>query len=311
VKAKVVPGVLVFLALLPVSALSPAPLEKRDAIHINELVRRAAANHQARQVLQNDYTYLAHGVWSSSGLRTKHLRPSSADFEIMSLEGEPYMRQIRYNNQPMSPEQEKRQMAVMEAFAKARREAKKRPGRPRSFYTALELPIAQLPEAFNLHVKGKQRLDGREVYVIEALPKDGLFKDGQGPADDEQEHARHFKMKLWIDPEEAQIVKLEAEVVRDIVMTGIPTIAGPVVNETPLVSESQRMRFLGKPGSIIRLEWTKLDDGAWLPKHAYSKMQERIWLDFPNSDSSSRWREERDWTYSSYKKFRVKATIVP
>jgi hypothetical protein len=317
VKAKVVPGVLAFLALLPLSALSaPSPLEKRDAIQIDELVRGAAANHQARRVLQNDYTYVAHCVWSRFGSGTKRPKPSSADFEIMFLEGEPYMRQIRYNNQPISPEQEKRQMAVMDAFAKARREAKKKPGRPSSFYTALELPIAQLPEAFNLHMKGKQRLDGREVYVIEALPKDaipkdGLPKDGQGPAGDEQEHARHFKMKLWIDPGEAQIVKLEAVVVRDIVMTDIPTITGPFVNETPLVSESQQVRFLDKPGGIIRVEWTKLDDGAWLPKHFYSKMQERIWLDLPNSDSSSLWRKERDWTYSNYKKFRVKATIVP
>jgi len=304
-----VPGVLVLLALLPVSALSaPALSEERDAININinELVRQAVANHEARQVLRNDYTYLVHCVWSSSDPRTKQRRPSSADLEIMFLEGEPYMRQTRYNSQPLSPEQEKRQIAVMEAFAKARREAKSRPGGVPSFYTALELPIAQLPDAFNLHVKGKQRLYGREVYVIEALPK-----DNQGPADGDQEHARHFKMKLWIDPGEAQIVKVEGEVVRDVVVTGIPTIAGPIVNETPQVFESQRMRFLGKPGSIIRMEWTKLDDGAWLPKHAYSNIQERIWLDLPNADSSSRWREERDWTYSNYKKFRVKATIVP
>jgi hypothetical protein len=305
-KAQLVPGALVFLALLPVSILAgPARSEKRAAIDINELVRRAAANFKAREDLRNDYTYLAHYVWSRSDLRGRRPRPSTADFEIVFLEGEPYMRQIRSNDQPLPPEEEKRQIAVMEAFARARRQAKSRPGGLPAFYTALKLPVAQLPDAFDLHVKGRQRLDGREVYVIEALPK-----ANQNPADAGQEHARHFKMKLWVDPEEAQLVKIEGEVVKDIVVTGIPTLPGPMANETPMVFESQRIRRLYKPGSIIGEEWTRLDDGAWLPKHAHAKVQERIWLELPEANSSP-WREVRDCTYSGYKKFRVKTTILP
>jgi hypothetical protein len=223
----------------------------------------------------------------------------------MFIEGEQYMRQIRYNDQPLPPEQEKLQIALMETFARAHREARNRPGGLPSFYTALELPIAQLPDAFDLHIKGRQRLDDREVYVLEALPK-----DNPEPADADLEHARHFKMKLWIDPEEVQIVKIEGEVVKEIVVTGIPTAPGPMENETPPVFESQRIRYLYKPGSLIGEEWTKLDDGVWLPKHVHAKIQERIWLGFPNANSSP-WREVSDCTYSGYKKFRVKATIVP
>jgi hypothetical protein len=305
-KARVVSGALVLLILLAVSVpAAPAPSQKRAAIDINELVSRAAANFKAREVLCNDYTYLVHYEWSSFDARAKRRRPSTADFEIMFLEGEPYMRQIRYNDQPLPPEQEKRQIARMEAFARARREAKSRPGGLPAFYTALELPVAQLPDAFELHMKGRQRLDDREVYVIEAVPK-----VNQNPANAGRDHARHIKMKLWIDPEEAQIVKIEGEVVKEISVTGVPTVYGPIANETPLVVESQQHRRLYKPGSTIGEEWTKLDDGDWLPKHVHYKMQERIWLDFPNSNSS-RWREESDCTYSGYKKFRVKATIVP
>jgi hypothetical protein len=164
-KAKLVPGALVFLALLPVSTpADPARSEKRAAIDINGLVRHAAANFKGREDLRNDYTYLAHYVWSSFDTRGMRPKPSTADFEIMFIEGEQYMRQIRYNDQPLPPEQEKRQIAVMEAFARARREAKSRSGGLPYFYTALELPIAQLPDAFDLHMKGRQRLDDREVY---------------------------------------------------------------------------------------------------------------------------------------------------
>jgi hypothetical protein len=142
-------------------------------------------------------------------------------------------------------------------------------------------------------------------YMIEALPK-----VNQNPTDAGQEHARHFKMKLWIDLEEAQIVKIEGEVVKEIVVTDVPTAPDPIENETPLVIESQQHRRLYKAGSVIGEEWTRLDDGAWLPKHVHYKIQERIWLDFPNANSSH-WREESDCTYSGYKKYRVKATIRP
>jgi hypothetical protein len=304
-KAKLVPGALIFLSLLPVSVpATPAPPEKREAVEITGLVRHAAANFKEREDLRNDYMYLAHFVWSSFDPRRRRPKPSTADFEIVFLEGEPYMRQIKSNDQPLSPEAEKREIGVMEAFAKARREAKRRPGGLPGFYTALKLPVAQLPDAFDLHVKGRRRLDDREVYVIEALPK-----ANQNPADAGQEHARHFKMKLWIDPEEAQIVKIEGEVIKEIVVTGIPTIPDPG-KEQPTVVESQRYQHLYKPGSVIGQEWTKLDDGAWLPKHVYSKIQERMWLELPKADSSP-WRDVRDCTYSGYKKFRVKATIVP
>lgn len=305
-KAKLVPGALVFLALLPVSTpAGPARSEKRAAIDINGLVRHAAANFKGRDDLRNDYTYQAHYVWSSFDTRRRRPRPSTMDFEIVFLEGEPYMRRIKYDNQPLSPEEEKRQIVLMEAFAKARREAKNRPGGLPAFYTALKLPVAQLPDAFDLHVKGRQRLDDREVYVIEALPK-----VNQNPADAGQEHARHFKMKLWIDPEEAQIVKIEATVVRELVVTGVPAILNPIANEMPLVIEPQQQRSLYKAGSVIGEEWTRLDDGAWLPKHTYAKIQKRIWLELPKADSSP-WREVRDCTYSGYKKFRVKTTILP
>lgn len=305
-KIRAMPGVLVFLALLPISPLAPpAPPEKHGAAEITGLARRAAANFKEREALHNDYTYLAHYVWSSFDLRGKRPRPSTADYEIVFLEGEPYMRQIKSNDQPLPPEEEKRQIALMEAFARARREAKSRPGGLPAFYKALEFPVAQLPDAFDLHAKGRQRLDGREVFVIEAIPK-----DKQEPAGPDQEHARHFKMKLWIDPEEAQIVKIESEVVKEIMVTNIPTAQGANANETPMVFESQRSRRLYKPGSIIGEEWTRLDDGAWLPKYSHAKIQERMWLQLPKADSSP-WLEVRDCTYSGYKKFRVKTTIVP
>jgi hypothetical protein len=293
---------MVFLGLCSASALP----QKQDAVDIRDLVRRAAANYQARQAQRNDYTYLAHCVWSRDDRRIKHPRAFSEDYEVMFLEGEPYMRLVRHNNQPVSPEEEKQERVMREAFIRAQREAKSKPGRSPSSYMPFDLPMAQLADEFDLRKRGQQRLDDRRVYVIEAAPANG---QGRGNAD--QERAYHFRMKLWIDAAETQIVKVEAVIIKDIVETNIPTMSYPIVNDTPEVYESKKLRRLYKPGTRMSEEWTRLSEGVWLPKHVWWKGGVRFWWQLPNSNSSFDWRECHDWTYSDYKRFRVKSTILP
>jgi hypothetical protein len=307
-------ALLLFLtqSLVPVSVLSrPALAQGRDSIDIQDLVRRAAANHKARKPLQNDYTYLAHCVWSRFDVRTKPASPASDDYEIMIIEGEPYMRLIRVNGRPLTPDEEKRQTLMTEAFAKARREAKSKPGGLPYYYTALQLPIALLADQYDLRSRGHQQLDGRDVQVIDALPR-----DRQPPANAEEEHARHFKMRLWINTAEAQIVKIEGGIVRDVMVTDIPTISDPTFsyptfNNPSVVSEPMQIQFLYKRGTTMTMEWTKLSDGAWLPKRTRSRGKYRLWLGLPNSTSYSDWLDSGDWTYYDYKKFRVNSTILP
>jgi hypothetical protein len=299
-------ALLLFLAqsLVPVSVLSrPALAQGHGSIDIQDLVRRAAANHKARQPLQNDYTYLAHLDRSNFDVPNKRPSPASCDYDVMFIEGEPYMRLIRLNDRPLSPGEEKRETLLREAFAKAKREAKSKGGPPR--YAALELPTAQLADQYDLRSRGQQQLDGRDVQVIEALPR-----DRQPPANADEEHARHFKMKLWIDAAEAQIVKIEGEIVKDFMVTETPTISYPNVNAAAVVSESKQTQVLYKRGTTILVEWTKLSDGAWLPKRMRSRVKYR-WRERPNSNFSSNWLDWFDWTYSDYKKFRVNSTILP
>jgi len=169
-----------------------------------------------------------------------------------------------------------------------------------------DLPMAQLADEFDLRKKSQQRLDDRRVYVIEAAPG-----NDQGRSNADQEQAHHFRMKFWIDAAEAQIVKVEAVIIRDIVVTDIPTMSYPIVNDTPEVYESKKLRLLYKPGTKMSAEWTKLSEGVWLPKHVRWKGGERIWRLLPNSNSSSDLREFHDCTYFDYKRFRVKSTILP
>jgi hypothetical protein len=291
---------LVLLGLCSASALP----QKQDAIDVRDLVRRAAANYEARQAQRNDYTYLAHCVWFRDDRRTKHPRTYSDDSEVMFLEGEPYVRLVRHDNQPLSPEEEKQERVVRESLARARCEGKSKGGASPSPYMPFDLPMAQLADEFDLRKKSQQRLDDRTVYVIEAAP--GNDQD-RGNAD--QERAHHFRMKLWIDAAEAQIVKVEAVIIRDIVVTAMPAMSYPIVNDAPEVYESKKLRRLYKPGTTMSAEWTRLSEGVWLPNHVRWKASDRIW--WPNSSSSLNWRESQDCTYFDYKRFRVKSTILP
>ena len=297
-------GTCVLMVLLVLYSASALP-QKQDAIDIRDLVRHAAANYKAREAQRYDYTYLAHCVWSRDDRRIKHPRTYSADYEVLFLEGEPYMRLVRRDNQPVSPDEEKRERVMREAFVKARREGKGKPGSPSS-YMPFDLPITQLADEFDLRKRGQQRLDGRRLYVIEAAPV-----NGQGRSNADQEQAYHFRMKLWIDAAETQIVKVEAVIIRDIVVTDMLTMSYPIVNDTPEVYESKKVRWLYKPGTTMSAEWTRLSEGVWLPNHVRWKGGERIWWQLPNSNSSSDLREFRDWTYFDYKRFRVKSTILP
>jgi hypothetical protein len=305
-KASTVLSFLVFVGLFSHAVSTrpePSNQKKREAVDIQHLVRRAVANHQARQFLTKDYTFQAHCTWSHYDQRTKPHPPSTADYEIVFVGSDQYMRETRRNGQPLSLEQEKHQIAMMEAFLKARREAASRPGRDELFYSRLQLPIAQLPDAFILQGKGKTILDDREVYVVQARPKDGTES-----ADNDQQSARRFKMTLWIDAVEEQLVKVEGELLRDIVESEIPAISSLTDDDTMRVTKSSWSR-LYKAGSIVSLEWTKVGPNVWLPKHIYSKAQERWWTN--DATSAGIWRDERDWTYSNYKRFGVTTTIAP
>lgn len=272
---------------------------------MKDLVRRAVANHVARKSSSKDYTYLAHCVWSSFDTRYKHGPSRNEDLEIMFIEGEQYMHALKRDGQPLSPEQARRETAVMEAVAKARREGKDMGGGLASMDTFFELPFDQLAVEFYLHAKGRQHLDGHEVQVIEASPK-----DTRETAGNDQEQVRHFVFKLWIDSTEAQIVKLHGTVIQELAWMPY-RISIPIGSEVPELVESGKTRVLYKPGTTLRFEWTKLPDGAWLPKHTHVKAPQRRWTNFPDESSSQPWLDVRDWTYTDYKKFRVTSRIVP
>ena len=296
------PGLLLLVTLF--FGLHPSPQDakaaKPDSSSVAELVGRAVANYKNREAQLDNYTYLAHVVRTEFDRHSHPTDQITGTDEIMFLEGAPYRRVVLLNGRPLSAEQLQQRDIILEGEARARRAGHNN----HPVQTFFPAPIAQLPQQFRLRRRGKQILDGREVLLIEALPDDQ--HQHAGP---DQEYASHFKMKLWIDVTEAQIVRAESEVVRD-----------GLAFERDAASFLPGPRFSGittyrieiARGSVAAMQWTKVNNEDWLPQWSSWKTPRETFIALsPQPRTPLSARDRSFTTYSDYKKFRVGTRIMP
>jgi hypothetical protein len=60
-----------------------------------------------------------------------------------------------------------------------------------------------------------------------------------------------------------------------------------------------------EPGTVLSIEWTKINGEVWLPKNGHIKGRFRL------LPSRNVYPEEGEATYSDYKKFRVDTKVLP
>jgi hypothetical protein len=96
--------------------------------------------------------------------------------------------------------------------------------------------------AFDFKVAGEERLEGHNVYVLEATPRPGYQPNSR-----ETKVLTGMRGRLWIDKDDYQWVKVEAEVVK-------PVWFG---------------WFIAKviPGTSFVVDQAHVMKGLWLPRH--------------------------------------------
>jgi hypothetical protein len=298
------PGQLCRLALLAPLLLFLHLFAQTEAnpSDVTEMVRTAATNFKSREPQRNDYTYLAHIVRTEFDRDGQPKGNISGTYEIMFLEGSPYRRLIQANGQPLSQEREKHEQLLEAAEAERRRSGE---GSRQTLRASFSTLIAQLPEQFRLRSRGKQLQEGRQALMIEALP------DAQRPPTmPEQEYARHFKLKVWIDLAETQIVRIESQVISDKLSLDQDL---PSFSPDMQLAGMKRFRVEVAHGTTDAMEWTKVNDEAWLPKSAYWKTARETLVDVSSSQPMApvSFPVQLTWSFSDYKKFRVDARVVP
>ena len=250
---------------------------------IRGLIRQVADKDIDNNKRQTNYTYLEReeqhhldgkGIPKSSESKTS---------DVMMIYGEQVERLIAKNDKPLSQketakEDEKIQKIIDKRKQETDEERRKRLEKEEKQRAEDREFVKDVSDAYNFRLLGIEQLEGREAYVIDAEPR----PDFQ-PHHKDAKLLTKFCFRVWIDKEEKQWVKLEAECI-DTVSWGV------------FVARIHK-------GSRILIETTRVNDEVWLPKHVDIKVDARFAL-------LKNFNEDIDLSYRDYKKFRSDTRIV-
>lgn len=263
--------------LLPVCGLhaqDPDPLE---------IIRRSVEKDRLNFERANDYSYVQHTEQRQFGRGGRVSKSESRTFDVLVIDGEPYEKLIAKDGKPLSEsearkEQEKldrelarRRQEKPEQRARRLTEREKRRREGREF-------AQEIPEAFTFRLAGQETLDGRPVWVIDAEPKPG-FK-GRAKRSD---LLTKFRGRLWIDQQDYQWVRVEAETIA-------PVRFGWILAKLD-------------PGARMRFEQRRVHGEVWLPSHAWMRLAARVAL-------VKRLDAEVEVFWRDYRKFQTDSRIT-
>jgi hypothetical protein len=340
------------LLLLPLMVARPAAAfsapDDSEKIDVQELVRQAVINFNAREALPRNYTYVETLTDHDPRLKGGH---ASDTFEVMEIRGQAFRRHVLHNGEKVAVQEDSEQdeayrakwlevehkvleeqikpghtkESLAAAVQKIMDDAGLKDWKPQLYAPAplpsmgvvtfsrtlyqFKLPLEDLSQKFHLKAKGTQVLDDRTTYLVQADPK--RMKDEADPAG-------NFKIKVWIDLKERQIVKVEGKALRagPITRADYAAFSSKVLSKKEIEERQQHLsesRLFYSEGTTIMQEWTKVNDEAWLLRHRHVKgdhmfIEKGYWgVARPRYSSSV----EYDTVDTNYRKFRVEHRILP
>jgi hypothetical protein len=248
-----------------------------------EIVRRSVELMDQNLAIARNYTFLERSetreLDADGRVKTRKVKL----YDVTLLEGSPYRRLVGRDDHPLSPEEQQgeekklqdsiaqRQKETPEQRAKRIADWERRRQRQRE-------PLLEIPDAFEFRIAGEQQLEGRDTWIIEAVPRRG-YRARSTLA----KLFPKFRGRLWIDKADYQWVKTEAEV-------------------TDTISWGLFLARLNK-GAHLSAEMTRVNGEVWLPKHIEAGGSARVAI-------FKKYRLEADTTYSNYRKFQAESHIV-
>ncbi len=227
-------GFCALLLAFPVLAFSAGP-------DVEQIIRRSVAATQADWEAAPQFSHIERDA------ETKGESKTVKTYEELMIAGSPYSRLIAIKDEPLSPaevtqEGEKLRKEIgrranESAEARVRRLARYQKDRQRTL--AL---MREMVDAFDFKLIGEDKLEGHDVYVLEATPRPGYQ-----PKSRETKVLTGMKGRLWIDKSDYQWVKVEAEVSKPVWFGWFIAKVGPGT------------RFLLEQAPVVKT--------LWLPKH--------------------------------------------
>jgi len=251
---------------------------------IRDLIRNSADKDVENTKRERDYTYIRRDEERKLDNNGKVKSTESKTYEIMVLAGEHAEKLIAKDDKPLPEkeaknEDEKIQKLIAKGEKESESDRKKRLAKADKETEEGRQFVREVADAYEFRTRGVEDINGRPAYIIDADPLPG-YK----PRLKDAKILPKVRMRLWIDKEEQQWVKIDIECI-DTFSIGL---------------------FLARinKGSTIHVEQTRVNDEVWLPKHLNLKVDARIAL-LKNFDA------EYDVTFRDYQKFRTDAVIRP
>lgn len=267
-----------------VSAAIAFPAAAADQPDPREIMRRTLQVDARQDELARNYTYLMRqdrrDLDSSGRIKERRIQT----WDVTLLDGSPYRRLVARNDQPLSPEEQAAEEQRLRQDDQARRNdtPEKRQRRIAEWQrrrSQRREEAKEIIDAFDFTLTGEQKLEGREVWVIDAKPHPGY----KGKGSTARALFPNVKARFWIDKSEYSWVRAEAEAI-DTITLGLF-----------LVRVSK--------GSRVTLEQTRVNNELWAPKRFFVTGSARIFL-----VKSLRFELEQD--FSQYRKFQAESRMV-
>ena len=280
----------------------------------SDLLRTALVNYQQRQIQTKDYEYHEHETRVTGNL---HVR-SDTTYEIMIVDGRQLRRKLG-SGVPLSPEVEATEKR--KNLENAKKEVDQQVlqhvvrGAIIGGVDDPTLALQDIPAFFEAHLVKEEMLEGRNTCVLEARPR-----KGEKPSDQVESDLRTFKLRLWIDLADRQIVQLEAVAIHPGLL-GYPSYARfnprkPDAQEAERWTSQHREQF--SKGTRITMEWRKINDEAWLPSRIHLKGNYLLPIyrtPFESieilGDGSDEQPFDVETVFSDYQKFSVTHRMIP
>lgn len=233
----------------------------------------AAAEIIRRSVEANERDWQAAPAWSS--IETVKDGNGSKAYQVIMLFGSPYRRLVRVDGAALSPRAQQQEQSKLDEETARRRsenasERAHRIGAYEKDRASDHILMLQLTDAFTFHVTGREKLSGRSVYHLRAVPRAGYR-----PPNMESHVLTGMQGQLWIDTQSFQWVKVLARVITPVHMEGFLATV--------------------KPGTFFELEKAPVSTEIWLPSHFRVQSYSRIVGLFSH-------RTYEDDTWSNYRK---------
>jgi hypothetical protein len=166
---------------------------------------------------------------------------------VWMIDGSPYYELTGLNGEPLPPQQRaEEQRKLQREVEKRRRESPSARSRRIADYMKERRQdhalMREMTDAFVFKLVGEEKLNGHDVYVLDASPKPGYH-----PKTMETRVLTGMRGRMWIDRKTDQWVKVEAEVFQ-------PVTFGLFIAKV-------------QPGTRFELEQAPVTPEIWLPTH--------------------------------------------